>query len=344
MSEHKTRPGARPKMADIARLSGVSVSTVSRALSGSPLVTEETRRRIQQMVGDTGYVINHVASGLRLRRSRQILVMLPTIANPFFAEIVLGVEEEAQRHGFGVLIGNTSGSPERDEALARHLLTGAVDGLVLLTGRLPALLGGVPGIEDKVIAVSERIPGAKLATVAIDHEAAAREAVEHLLGLGHVRIAHIAGPAGNILTAQRLKGWRAALAAAGHAADDRLIAFGDYSFASGAAAMATLLGETPRPTAVFCSNDEMAIGAVRAARARALAVPHDLSVVGFDDIPFAAEVDPPLTTVRQPRRAIGRAAAALLLEQLARAPGRRQVARIAHELVVRDSSRPPARR
>jgi LacI family repressor for deo operon, udp, cdd, tsx, nupC, and nupG len=331
-------------MADIARLAGVSVSTVSRALAGSPLVTEETRRRIKQMVGDTGYVINHVASGLRLQRSRQILVMLPTIANPFFGEIVLGVEEEAQRRGFGVLVGNTSDTPEREEALARHLLTGAVDGLVLLTGRMPALLGGIASIEDKVIAVSERIPGAGLATVSIDHEAAAQEAVGHLLGLGHKRIAHIAGPAGNILTAQRLKGFRAALAHAGIVADETLIAFGDYSFASGEAAMAELLAAAPRPSAVFCSNDEMAIGAVKAARAHGLHVPRDLAVVGFDDIPFAAAFDPPLTTIRQPRRAIGRAAAALLLDQLKHKTARRHGTRIPHELVVRESSGAAVRR
>jgi LacI family repressor for deo operon, udp, cdd, tsx, nupC, and nupG len=336
--------GRRPKMADIARLAGVSVSTVSRALAGSPLVTEETRRKIKQMVGDTGYVINHVASGLRLQRSRQILVMLPTIANPFFAEIVLGVEEEAQRRGFGVLVGNTSDTPEREEALARHLLTGAVDGLVLLTGRMPALLGGIASIEDKVIAVSERIPGAGLATVSIDHEAAAQEAVGHLLALGHKRIAHIAGPAGNILTAQRLKGFRAALAHAGIEADEGLIAFGDYSFDSGETAMRELLAGEPRPTAVFCSNDEMAIGAVKAARAHGLHVPQDLAVVGFDDIPFAAAFDPPLTTIRQPRRAIGRAAASLLLDQLKHKTSRRHGTRIAHELVVRESSGTPTRR
>jgi LacI family repressor for deo operon, udp, cdd, tsx, nupC, and nupG len=324
-------------MADIARLAGVSVATVSRALAGSPLVTEETRSRIRQAVGDTGYVINHVARGLRLQRSRQILVILPTIANPFFAEIVLGVEEEAQARGFGVLVGNTSGAPGREEALARHLLTGAVDGLVLLTGRMPALLAGIK-VGNRVVAVSERISGAHLATVSIDHAAAARDAVKHLIGLGHRRIAHVGGPPANILTAQRLRGYRRALADAGLAAPESAIVFGDFTFASGGAAMRQLLSERPRPTAVFCSNDEMAIGAIQAASAAGLRVPADLSVIGFDDVPFAAAYNPALTTIRQPRNAIGRTAAALLIGQLTNDISRGRSAPLPYSFVVREST------
>ena len=129
-------------MADIARLAGFRPATVSRALAGSPLVTGETRQRIEAAVRETGYVINHVASGLRLQRSRQILVVLPDIGNSFFAEIVLGIEEEAQAQGFGVLVGNTAGSPEREADLVRQMLTGAVDGVMLLTGSRPPMPEG----------------------------------------------------------------------------------------------------------------------------------------------------------------------------------------------------------
>src|SRR5262249_11480825 len=159
-------------------------------------------------VRQTGYVVNHVAARLRQQRSQQILVLLPTIANPFFAEVVLGVEAAAQAQGFGVLVGSTGGSAEREAALARQLLTGGVDGLILLTGRLPSLDApraapdGPP--TARVVAVSEHIPGAGVATVSIDNVAAAHQAVAYLIGLGHRRIAHIGGPPGNILTAQRL--------------------------------------------------------------------------------------------------------------------------------------------
>ena len=296
----------RLKMADVARIAGVSVATVSRALAGSPLVSEETRARIEAAVRDTGYVVNQVASGLRLQRSRQILVLLPDIANPFFGEVVLGIEEEAQRQGCGVLIGNTARNPEREAALARQFQTGAVDGLVLLTGHKP------PGIPPtRLVGVSEHIADPAIAVVSIDNRAAAREAVTYLLALGHRKVAHIGGPTGNILTQQRHAGFLDAL---GGDADPALVQFGDYSIASGEAAMHALL--PAQPTAVFCSNDEMAIGAIRAARASGLHVPHELSVVGFDDIPFAGAYDPPLTTIRQPRRDMGRVAARVLLAAL----------------------------
>lgn len=299
----------RPKMEDIARLAGVSVSTVSRALSGSPLVTGETRRRIEAAVQNTGYVVNQVAQGLRLQRSRQVLVLLPTIANPFFAEVVQGVEEAAQVAGFGVLVGSTEGSTAREAALARQLLTGGVDGLILLTGRAPA------GLADsaEVVVVSEAIAGRKWPTVGIDNEAAAAAAVAHLRTLGHRQIAHIGGPPGNVLTTQRMCGWRGVVG--GDVGDP---VHGDFTMASGEAAMRGLLARSPRPTAVFCANDEMAIGAMKAIRSAGLSVPGDISVVGFDDISFAAFTDPPLTTIRQPRRALGRAAIAALLDPVGR--------------------------
>lgn len=322
--------GPRPRMEDIARIAGVSVSTVSRALAGSPKVTDDTRARIEAAVRDTGYVVNQVAQGLRLQRSRQLLVLLPTIANPFFAEVVQGVEEEAAGAGYGVLVGSTENDPEREAVLARQLLTGGIDGLILLTGRIPEGLAE-QAAAGLLVAVSETIPGGRLPTIAIDNEAAAVAAVDHLLGLGHRRIAHIGGPPGNVLTAQRARGWRRALARGG--IEDPPV-FGDFTMASGEAAMAALLARTPRPSAVFCANDEMAIGAMKAARAAGLDVPGDLSLVGFDDISFAAFTDPPLTTIRQPRREFGRAAVAALLH----GRGRRQ--QIGFELVVRASTAP----
>jgi LacI family repressor for deo operon, udp, cdd, tsx, nupC, and nupG len=317
---------ARPRMEDIARLAGVSVSTVSRALAGSPKVTPETRARIEAAVRATGYVVNQVAQGLRLQRSRQLLVLLPTIANPFFAEVVQGVEEAAQAAGHGVLVGSTEGDAEREAALARQLLTGGVDGLILLTGRVPPALD-LAAYRDQVVAVSETIEGAGLPVIGIDNEAAAAAAMAHLRGLGHARIAHIGGPPGNVLTAQRLRGWRRGLPA-GEAMEP---VFGDFTMASGEAAMQRLLARGPRPSAVFCANDEMAIGAMKAAREAGLLVPGDISIVGFDDISFAAFTDPPLTTIHQPRRAFGRAAVAVLLAGAAPET-------LGFELVVRGSA------
>ncbi len=320
-------PAGRTRMEDIARLAGVSVSTVSRALAGSPRVTGDTRERIEAAVRETGYVVNQVAQGLRLQRSRQLLVLLPTIANPFFAEVVQGIEEAAGAAGYGVLVGSTEGDPAREAVLARQLLTGVVDGLVLLTGRLPDGLDA-PARAGQVVAVSETIEGIDLPTAAIDNQAAARAAVDHLIALGHRRIAHIAGPRGNVLTAQRIAGWSVA------AGRDAALVFGDFTMASGEAAMADLLARSSSPTAVFCANDEMAIGAIKAARDAGLRVPEDLSVIGFDDISFAAFTYPPLTTIRQPRRAFGAAAVAALLDG-------HSPPNLAYTLIIRASTAPP---
>ncbi len=320
-------------MRDIADLAGVSVATVSRALSGSPLVVEETRLAVESIVRQTGYTINHAGRGLRLQASRQILVLLPTIANSFFAEIVQGVDAEAQKAGYGILVGSTEGSALREDTLARQLLSGAVDGLVILTGRVPAILAGTD-FASRLVMVSEE-GGCGIETIGIDNEAASREATAYLIGLGHRRVGHIAGPDGNILTRQRLAGFRAACCAAGLGAAQTGVASGDFSVASGSHAMAQLLARDA-PTAVFCANDDMALGAMAEARVQGLHIPDNLSVVGFDDLPYAAFFDPPLTTICQPRRRFGELAAETLISG---SVGPR--ARLPYQLIIRASAVAP---
>jgi LacI family repressor for deo operon, udp, cdd, tsx, nupC, and nupG len=341
----KAGTSGRPTMADVARLAGVTPGTVSRALAGSSLVTAETRAKIEDAVRATGYVINHAARNLRESRSRQILVALPNIANPFYSAVVSGVEEVARAAGYGVLLGNTRDLPDGEREIARHLLTGAVDGLLLHIGRVPEDLRRVPDLARKAIVIATPIEGSGLTTVLIDEEGAARQAVAHLLSLGHRRIGHIGGPP-NVNSWDRLAGYRAALAAAGVGSDDRLVRFGDNSVESGKAMAQEVLASPRPPTALFCANDGMAIGAVIASKAMGLRVPDDVSIVGFDDVEIAAFYDPPLTTVRQPRQEIGRAAAAellALLEGRRKRTGRRIT--LPHSFVVRASTQAlPARR
>jgi LacI family repressor for deo operon, udp, cdd, tsx, nupC, and nupG len=334
------RPVNRPTMADVARLAGVTPGTVSRALAGSPLVTAETRARIDATVHATGYVIHHAARNLRENRSRQVLIALPNIANPFFAEVVAEAEEAAQAAGYGVLIGNTAERPDGDSKIAQNLLTGAVDGLLLNIGHVPAELAGLQDIGRKVVAVAVPIPGFAITSVAIDQVSAAKEAVSYLIALGHRRIAHIGGPP-SVTSEGRLKGYRLALSSAGIAPNDALVRFGHNTIPSGQAAATELLADSTRPTALFCANDEMAIGAIIAAKSIGLRVPGDLSVVGFDDIEMAAFYDPPLTTIHQPRREIGRVG---LTELLALLEGRRKRSgrriTLEHSLIVRGSTEP----
>jgi LacI family repressor for deo operon, udp, cdd, tsx, nupC, and nupG len=325
-------------MVDIARLAGVSVATVSRALADSPRVTAETRERVEAAVRQTGYAVNPLARGLRRQEARQILVLVPDIGNPFFSEVLLGIEEGAAALGFSMLVGNTAKDPVREDRHAVQLLTGAVDGMILLNGRLPPCLQRDRRHHGRIVAVSEAIPGGALPVVGIDNAGAGAAAVAHLAGRGHRRIAHVAGPAANILTGQRLDGYRAGLRTAGLAEDPALIRSGDFTIPSGESAMAALLALAHPPTAVFCSNDEMAIGTIRALRAAGRDAPRDMAVIGFDDIQFAGTYEPPLTTIRQPRRRMGAEAAALLGRRIAGEPGAGGDVTLPFALIERRSS------
>jgi DNA-binding LacI/PurR family transcriptional regulator len=328
---------SRPKMEDIARRVGVHVSTVSRALAGSPLVQEETRKRIAEAVAEVGYVVNHGARGLRLQRTGQVLIMVPNIASAFFPEVVLGIEETLQAESCGVLIGNTSNDPEREDALARQLLNGAVDGMLLLTGRKPGVLQSVADADDRIVAISRPVPKTRIVCVGIDHGKAAQEATAYLIARGHRRVAHIAGPADSPVSQARLRGFRRALARAGLAAAPELEIHAAFSITAGQRAMEELLARRLGISAVLCSSDEVAMGAIKAARRAGRRVPDDISFVGFDDLEFAAVYEPALTTVHIPRRRLGNVAAETLLDLLAGHRPERKALLLPHQLIERDS-------
>ncbi|THD44417.1 MAG: LacI family transcriptional regulator, partial [Bradyrhizobium sp.] len=287
--------------------------------------------------------VNINARGLRSKTSGLVVVLLPDIANPFFSVLLQGIEEQARSHDMSVLIGDTG----VDRAIAENywrLLEGQrADGIILLNGFLP-FHPARRAADYPIVVVSERIGGVDAPFVGIDNVAAAFDAVSHLARLGHTRIAHISGPAENVLTAERRAGYRKAVEAHGLDEWPEAIQPGEFSIRAGRAATGRLLGLRARPTAIFTANDEIAIGAIMEAKAQGLRVPHDLSVVGFDDIEMGQICDPALTTVYQPRREMGRKA----LETLARwveAPGRRPAdILLDYKLAVRDSAMPPAAR
>lgn len=345
MSRSRSLPPApedgRPRMADIARIAGVSVATVSRALAGSPRVTGETRERIEAAVRDTGYVVNRMARSLRLQQARQVFVMVPNIANPFHASVLLGAEEAAVAAGFHVLIGNTAGDPARAEEHARQLLTGAVDGMLLLGGRMPEPLKA-PALQQRLVAVIEPV-AAGVPVVEIDNRAGGREATRHLIGLGHRRIGHIGGTAATTATPKRFAGYADALDEAGIEPRPELVRYGVFSIATGAEEMAELLALPKPPTAVFCGSDEIAMGAIRTIKQARLRVPEDISIVGFDNIYFAAVTDPPLTTIDQPSRRLGFEAMRLLADRLAGVAGPKRGVEVPYRLIVRASTAPPRR-
>jgi len=329
---------------DVAQLAGVSIATVSRALHHPQKVAEETRKRVHTAIAKTGFTANAMAQNLRRQRSRMILAIVPDIGNSFFSDILLGLEAVASKRGYGLLIGNTENDPEREAGFLEFIRSNKADGLVVLTGRLPANGEEIPRDLPPLLTVCERVPQSDVPFIGIDNVHAARLAVEHLIGLGHTNIAHVAGPMDNVLSRDRKEGWEQALRAAGVDLDQALVLGGDFSLESGRRAATQMITTDDPPTAFFCANDEMAIGVLQALNQQGLEVPGDCSVIGFDDIEFAGFTVPPLTTVRQPRRMIGERAMTAMIDLIERNQSPAEPVVLPVEVIVRESTCPVPRR
>lgn len=329
---------------DVAKLAGVSTATVSRVLSAPDRVAEATRQKVTAAIAALGYTPNVAAKSLRTLRTQKILVTVPDISNPFFSQVIRGVEEAAHAAGYSVLLGDTRHDAEREAQYGRMLRQKEADGLIFLGHRLPdglAELVEALGPRTPIVNGCEYSPELGVSSAHIDNARAAGEAMEHLYALGHSRIGVITGPLASPISRDRLAGAEAAATRHRQAASLRVVV-GDFTIESGLEQTLALLAMVPRPTAVFCFSDEMAMGALEAFRRSGLACPRDVSVVGFDDIRYAQHLDPPLTTVSQPMDQIGHEVVGLLLDVLSgRAEGVRNVT-LPHRLIVRASTAPPA--
>ncbi|MBS9721923.1 LacI family DNA-binding transcriptional regulator [Tianweitania sp. BSSL-BM11] len=311
-------PTGRVKITDIADKLGVSPATVSRALSDSGLVAEPTLSRIREAAAAMNYRPNVSARNLRTRRSKAVLMVVRDVGNPFYLDVLKGVEAAAREAGYAVLMGNTENDPERETGFFDMLRDGQADGMVLITGQMPQAGRYKEGLPDNlpVVVALEMIDGTGLPHIQIDNRAAASDAVQHLIGLGHTRIAHISGPLPEQMSELRLRGYRDAMERAGLPIPEGYEQRGDYRLVSGKRLCCALMDLPQPPTAIFAANDEMAFGVIAAAHERGLAVPGDLSVMGFDDIYLSEAFQPPLTTISQPRADVGRAAMTVLLDIL----------------------------
>lgn len=309
----------RTRIKDIAERLGVSPATVSRALSDTGLVAEPTLSRIREAASELDYRPNVSARNLRTRRAMAVLMVVRDVGNPFYLEVMKGVEAAAREAGYAVLMGNTEGNADREAGYFDMLRDGHADGMILMTGTLPARHGSGGEWPDDlpVVVALEMIEGSALPHVQIDNEGAAARAVAHLVALGHRRIAHIGGPAAEIMAKRRRAGYRRAMAEAGLPVPAGYEEHGDYLLRGGQEACRRLFSLREPPTAIFAANDEMAFGAIHELRRLGKEVPGDVSVVGFDDIYLSEAFYPPLTTVSQPRAEIGREAMTLLLGILA---------------------------
>ncbi|MCB8819669.1 LacI family DNA-binding transcriptional regulator [Microvirga rosea] len=338
--ERRSTPHRGVRIQDVARLAEVSTATVSRALATPQRVSPEKRARVLEAIAQTGYTPNLTARSLRSQKTGMVLVVLPDLANTFFSRILRGIEETLFEAGYGMIISDLDGSPEKEAHFTAFTTAGRVDGAILLNGHLFGQSrdgqGRAADIDIPIVALCEAIPNADIPQIEIDNRTAARKMTQYLASRGHREILYVSGPAGNVLEKERYRGYRDGLQRAGLSFDPTWVIPGDYTIESGMRAGHSIVQRANRPSGVFCTSDEMAIGLIRTLLSAGIRVPQDISVAGFDDIEFAAVAEPALTTIRQPRQELGRAAAAALIALLQKQETPRLI-RLETELVIRDS-------
>lgn len=324
---------------DVALIAGVSIATVSRALNEPGKVADSTRRRVIDAVAQTGYTTNAMARSLRMRRSHMILILAPDVGDPNFSNILVGLETEASKRGYGILIGNTQNDPEREANYLRFISSNQADGLILLTGHLPyGLTASGPNRKlPPMVAVNEPVANASIPFVGVDNFEGARVATDHLISQGHTRIAFIGKSSSRTVAALRERGYRTAMQGAGLTIDERFVLEADGTTESGRAAAERMFVRDQLPTAFFCVNDATALGVIIALSARGYDLPLDFSVMGFDDISYASFVTPSLTTMKQPRLQIGEASMDLLLAMLEGEEVKKREILLRSDLILRNS-------
>ena len=329
---------------DIALKAKVSHSTVSRALQNSPVINRETAEKIRSIAGELGYRASAVARGLATSKTRTVGLVVTTIADPFVAGVVAGIEDAANANGYSVVLANSHADPEREMMVVRSFAERRVDGVIVTASRVGALY--VPMLSKMrvpIVLVNNQHPGEFTHSVMIDNLEASAHATDHLIHLGHRRIAYLGDRYGHQSDTERFGGYRQALDEADLPFRPELVVHGDGKPEGGIEAMGRLLALAVPPTAVFCYNDMTALGALRRIRVSGLRVPDDISLVGFDDLYIAQYTDPPLTTVRQPKRQMGRLAMEVLLRLLQGSQSEHTI-RVPGELVGRESAAAPKER
>jgi LacI family transcriptional regulator len=331
---------------EVAALAGVSVGTVSNVLNRPDIVAGPTRDRVQAAIKQLGFIRNESARQLRAGRSRTIGLVVLDVANPFFTDVARGVEDEASESGLAVILCNSDDQQGKEthylELLEEHRVQGILITPVTAAGERLARLQqrGTP-----VVLVDSRAPSQGQCSVAVDDVLGGELAVSRLLGDGHERIAFVGGPASIRQVADRHEGAVRALRQAGRSETGlHVVATPALNVAAGKRAAAEIAQLPPprRPTAVFCANDLLAMGVLQEMTARRIRVPESISIIGYDDIEFAAAAAVPLSSVRQPRQLLGRTAAQLLLDEaLGAGTHRHRQVMFEPELVIRQSSGPP---
>lgn len=324
---------------DVAKLAQVSVATVSRVINKEENVKLETKEKVESAIKALHYSPNLLGRNLRRSHTRNILVLLPTISNPFYSGVIKGLKSKAQEEGYSVMISITDAEEEIEKNAMKFLTTRLVDGIILLAPRLSAEAITKVAREYPIVQCSEYVEGSCTSIVSIDNFQAAYEATKYLISLGHTQIAMIGNDEGYTSATLREKGFRKALEECDISLKQDFIQYAAYSYTGGEAACGRLLSLEQRPTAVFTISDSMAIGVVKKMRSRGLVAGKDIDVIGFDDTAITRIYQPSVSTIAQPRVEMGREAMKLILKKIEDISQPDESIMLKHHLVIRESTR-----
>jgi len=325
-------------ISDVAAAAGVSVATVSRVINGNANVSPETLAKVTKAIQDLNYRPNLLGRDLRRTKSERVLVLLPNISNPFYSEIVKGIEDVANRNGYSIMLCNTDSDIKREKKYVKMLKTRLADGAILMASEMSCEELTELSKELSIVQCCEYKEGVPLPHVSIENEKAAYKATNHLISLGHRKIAFIGADNQFLSSNLRETGYKRALSDAGIEIKPAYICYGNYSYKSGFRNMKRLLDLPDRPTAVFCVSDVMAIGAIRSAMEENLKVPDDLAVCGFDNIHFSWMFNPSITTISQPMYDLGCTAMEALINIIEGKSSEIVNYFLEYELIVRSST------
>jgi len=304
-------------------------------------VNQETAERIRQIADTMGYRANALARGLVTKKTWTIGAVVTTIADPFIGEVVSGVEDLANDKGYSVILANCNADPERELRVVRLFQERRVDGILVLSSRIGALyMPLLSELKVPIVLINSHHPDQFVHSVMIDNLGGSLAAVQHLIQLGHRRVAYVGDQYGLQSDTERFAGYRQALTLADYPFLPELVVHADGKSEGSRRAMNRLLDLQAPPSAIFCYNDLTAVGALRAIRVHGLRIPQDVSVVGFDDLAIASYTEPPLTTVRQPKQQMGRMAVEILCNLLSGAQEQTQI-KVPGELIIRESTSAP---
>jgi LacI family transcriptional regulator len=327
---------------EIAKLSGVSIATVSKVINRKDSkISDETKNRVMKIIKETGYVPNRVASSMITKETKTIGLVIPNIANPFFPEVVRGAEDKASEAGYSLILCNTDDQIDKEENCIAMLQEKMVDGILYTaSSRRHAISESLKHVGIPIISLDRDIVGLPVqGKITVENVEGAFEAVSYLIKRGYSKIIHLTGPETSTPTKQRIEGYKKAMDAHHLPYDDSCIIEGDYTSASGYATMEKAIRSGLTFDAVFCGNDLIAIGCIKALKKHGLKILEEVGVVGFDDIYLARMMDPELTTVSQPKYLMGYKAVELLLEVMGENKEGRREEILKTTLVVRETTR-----